>query len=135
MYMYAHTYTYSCHLHPHALLFLNPLNPHFPTHPPLHTLPTPLHALPYTPSPTHLHALPYTPSPTHLYTSSPTHPLLHTHPYAPHPHSCPCSNMLEVQQWIIALSVCHVLQCLTGLSCRLTEQVCATNVSHEASQQ
>ena len=46
------------------------------------------------------HLLP-TLTPVH---TPPTPPPLHTHPYAPRPHSCPCSNMLEVQQWIIALN-------------------------------
>ena len=46
------------------------------------------------------HLLP-TLTPVH---TPPQPPPLHTHPYAPRPHSCPCSNMLEVQQWIIALN-------------------------------
>ena len=66
--------------------------PHTPTCPPLHTFPytptrPPLHTFPYTP----LHILPYTPSPTHPPLCTPP-PLL------------PCSNMLEVQQWITALN-------------------------------
>ena len=100
--------------------------------------PTPLHALPYTPSPTHQHALPYTPSPTHLYTPSPIYT-----PSPTHPPLCTPPPLLPLQQHVGGAAVdnssepgiCHVFQCPTGLSRRLTEQVCATNVPYEASQQ
>ena len=95
---------------PHLYL-LPPSSTHMHSYfytPSTHTFPHIPHILLYTPSATTQHALPYTPVHTFPYTplhTLPSTPLPYTpSPMHPTPTPAPCSNMLEVQQWIIALN-------------------------------